>query len=769
MRSPTALSALALLGIAAPALGAGTPLPLDPGPPFTLYTLDTNDGYFDGRGMVFTADEAITVNGAALWTADAAGLSATFDLYEVVTTSGNVLAGATLLRSAGALLSGPIGFHGTKFTPVTLTPGQDYLVRVSYPDNSDENWFYDFDPVVFGDPPVDIGPVTLIDGEHAGDTSNFVAPYMQLQLVEGGAPVNFFTDPAAFQVALEGAGKVAKAVWDFKPHNLPPGGVVGLDDPLDINTHGLNPDDPWTSPKGNLWPPEVDNVQFVGNTTPQGPLTPQGIDGIAFAAAGFAGSNNNAVASNFFVNSLAIVSGPPAGDNHTAIGLELVNFFAGGLIHVTVYDKDDLELAKFDVEVPPPPGKAFLGILRKDRETIGRLDLWDPNQGAEGVSSIALYQNLEECTVFNDKGLFEEFNLAHGKVLKGFEDFDSVSNVPPGAVACPIPDPLQGNVPGLDPNGLGFPEGLANKNLFIQSNLLGINAPVPAPGQGLAALGTGAFGNNSVVVGSCTFVDSTDLIFDPLENHTGVGFDVIDPIGLNAVHITVFNKQEQVISKEVIPVSDQKTFFGIWCEETIGRINIAGVDVQGNGTGELVDNIQMWLEAPPCPWDCNGDGVVNIVDLIDLLGRWGPCAGCCQDHNGDGVVNIVDLIKLLANWGPCPVPSNCDTPGVCGTYVSCDPVDPNCFCFTLADGTPFCGQSVSCAGLVACPAGTCPPGFVCQVDTCCPDADICVPIETKCPGGAASAPSAGTPSTARPAASPPVVHDDVTISGAVNH
>ncbi len=35
-----------------------------------------------------------------------------------------------------------------------------------------------------------------------------------------------------------------------------------------------------------------------------------------------------------------------------------------------------------------------------------------------------------------------------------------------------------------------------------------------------------------------------------------------------------------------------------------------------------------------------------------------------------------------------------------------------------------------------CVEGNCPPGFVCQVETCC-GFDICVPVETKCTGAAA--------------------------------
>ncbi len=203
---------------------------------------------------------------------------------------------------------------------------------------------------------------------------------------------NFFEDPGQFFQALEQTEKLQKFFWDFNPHDQPTI-IPGLNGPLDINTHGLDPDDPWTDPAGNnLWPPFVDNVQFEGNITPQGPFTPQGIDALAFAWPGtFPPLNNNALVSNFFVNSFEIISGPPAGDNHTAFALEILSL-AGPvptLIHVTVYDKEDNELGKYVIQYEG--GKRFLGILTKDQVTIGRIDIWDVNNGAEGVSSIAAF------------------------------------------------------------------------------------------------------------------------------------------------------------------------------------------------------------------------------------------------------------------------------------------------------------------------------------------------------------------------------------------
>ncbi len=123
---------VAVLCFGATAMAEGIPLDLDPGTAFGLYTTNTNDGYAGFRGMVFVADEAITINGAALYTAAANGLTARFELWETISTEGDVLAGASLVRNANDTLQGDLGFHGVKFDNYTLSVGQSYLIRVGY-------------------------------------------------------------------------------------------------------------------------------------------------------------------------------------------------------------------------------------------------------------------------------------------------------------------------------------------------------------------------------------------------------------------------------------------------------------------------------------------------------------------------------------------------------------------------------------------------------------------------------------------------------------
>jgi hypothetical protein len=277
------------------------------------------------------------------------------------------------------------------------------------------------------------------------------------------------------------------------------------------------------------------------------------------------------------------------------------------------------------------------------------------------------------CIEFFDQAEFENYCMQHGKLLKGIETFEE-SNVPDGAgTKVRLPAPLRGNVPNVDPaNGLGFPNGLTEKNLIIQDNIFpGPNPPFPEPSGNpfaLYVIGTGPpYNSNSKKVGEDMFLQqiwaSLDLIFtDPY--HTGIGFDLSRFEGylLAGWHISVYNMADVEIAKFFVPPppgpEPTKFFWGVWCDEGIGRINIWD---EAGPEPDAIDNIQMWMEPgqpPACPGDCAfpPDKVVNVVDFLALLAQWGGPGSC--DINGDGLVNIQDFLLLLALWGPCPAPNN---------------------------------------------------------------------------------------------------------------
>ncbi len=58
-----------------------------------------------------------------------------------------------------------------------------------------------------------------------------------------------------------------------------------------------------------------------------------------------------------------------------------------------------------------------------------------------------------------------------------------------------------------------------------------------------------------------------------------------------------------------------------------------------------------------CPWDVNGDGVVNHHDILEVVHNLGLCDdpdNCPWDVNGDGIVNGRDVAAVATHFGLCP-------------------------------------------------------------------------------------------------------------------
>jgi hypothetical protein len=200
----------------------------------------------------------------------------------------------------------------------------------------------------------------------------------------------FFSDPGAFFGALEANNKVSKGFWDMNPNNVGPNFIGGFADPLNINNI------PTLADGTPFWDAEtmLDNVTFQSNLDPQGGQgpNPRGANGLAFATPPFFGIKNNVLVANTFVDSFDILSGPPAGDNHTAMALNVVALASGGApIIITVWDKNGEHQTKFEVGPLGDADNAVVGILALDGRTIGRVNIYDPSGGAEGMSAIEVF------------------------------------------------------------------------------------------------------------------------------------------------------------------------------------------------------------------------------------------------------------------------------------------------------------------------------------------------------------------------------------------
>ncbi len=196
--------------------------------------------------------------------------------------------------------------------------------------------------------------------------------------------VQFFTDPALFDAAIQQAGNVSKGKWDIDAsHSQGPCGPHLIDDPLDITNRFPFDEVP------------LDNVTIQSNLNPQGKggPNPRGENALVLVPCPCFGLDTSAVLANFFVDSFDIISGPPAGDNHTAMSMDVVSLAHSGMpIHVTVFDKDDVEVGK--LVLPGTDQEQFVGLIMGGGKTIGRVNIYDihpSDSGAEGITQLEVF------------------------------------------------------------------------------------------------------------------------------------------------------------------------------------------------------------------------------------------------------------------------------------------------------------------------------------------------------------------------------------------
>ena len=103
------------------------------------------------------------------------------------------------------------------------------------------------------------------------------------------------------------------------------------------------------------------------------------------------GVTADAVVSGFSEIAFDILSGPPAGDNHTALGLSMHSVLGRETVRVDVYDKENNLVGRIANVSAPVDGGGFLGIVAVEGNTIGRVNIFDPGNGGEGVYDVAAY------------------------------------------------------------------------------------------------------------------------------------------------------------------------------------------------------------------------------------------------------------------------------------------------------------------------------------------------------------------------------------------
>jgi hypothetical protein len=142
-----------------------------------------------------------------------------------------------------------------------------------------------------------------------------------------------------------------------------------------------------------------------------------------------------------------------------------------------------------------------------------------------------------------------------------------------------------------------------------------------------------------------------------------VAFDRGDGTGFLRLH-----RIDSILAPDSTTGSSIRPYLSERLEIPLGSLDLAAASASSNSNGLIAtagvipSGLPVLLtyqvervEFTDCgPFDINGDGLINAVDVGQIMADWGPCAiSCPADLNGDGVVGSADLGILFSNWGPC--------------------------------------------------------------------------------------------------------------------
>jgi hypothetical protein len=179
-------------------------------PSGNIYSTNTNDGWFSGRGIVFTALRPVSLSSVSLLH-DLTGLDLAFQVAAVEGTEGEVTNGQTIVRAgARTVTTSGLEWIPFSFEPLQLVAGSSYHIQFSFDGSGNQNFFYNNcasfqanNPNTCFEPQVryTVGPFANIDGTAGGNTSNFVQPAVRVEAAEV-APV---PEPATIVLFATGA------------------------------------------------------------------------------------------------------------------------------------------------------------------------------------------------------------------------------------------------------------------------------------------------------------------------------------------------------------------------------------------------------------------------------------------------------------------------------------------------------------------------------------------------------------------------------------
>jgi hypothetical protein len=196
--------------------------------------------------------------------------------------------------------------------------------------------------------------------------------------------VTFYRDPREFALAVERAGKRNKGTENFEESTTGPNQGVPINDPLEGGVGN-----PPHFPNGLA----VRNLRIQSNTLAGNPdiPSPRGANALAHFTPNSGGFTTKVIIANTFVDSLDLIfKSDPNCDCKTAVAGNTVRFTNAGASDIRVYDVNNNFLGQANGIPSDPAGTNFIGVI-SNGPCIGRINLFDPNNGAEGLDNIQMW------------------------------------------------------------------------------------------------------------------------------------------------------------------------------------------------------------------------------------------------------------------------------------------------------------------------------------------------------------------------------------------
>ncbi len=204
----------------------------------------------------------------------------------------------------------------------------------------------------------------------------------------------FHATPGAFNTAVAGLNFLGTE--DFESSTLAPNNILSFDDSLQPGV---------SSSPVNIFPTGTNPaIGMTVQSNAQGGMpnvpSPQGVNGLSSASAGYFSTPDDQLSANFEEHSLDLIFNSPVPEPILAVGLVPLFFdsitfdtAALGNITVRVFDTANALLGSTTVSgVDYVNELAFVGIEATGGDDIGRINLWDGSQDHwQGVDDIEVY------------------------------------------------------------------------------------------------------------------------------------------------------------------------------------------------------------------------------------------------------------------------------------------------------------------------------------------------------------------------------------------